>query len=160
MKSGKKIIFESPRESFKVNGGAVVNYKNPVSVYVKLTSWISYNEIDSLNEVVKILRKDLRMFFKEHRLVQEYFNYSTIINLSISESRIKLNKPTFFEVDLTFYQKNHAEGLPLVAPKNKDVKNLKPVLQGIVNDFLNSNLLDKHGFTFHYNISEASKEMY
>lgn len=156
MKSGKKLVFLSPRESFKVNGGAVADYKNPVSVYFKCTSWVSYDEIDSLSEKKKELRKKLRTFFKDHPLVMEYFNASTIICLNISESRVKLKKPTFFEMDITLFQKN---GLPLVSPKNKDIKNLKPILQTIVSDLLNSKFFDNCGFKYHFSIKDAIEEM-
>lgn len=158
-KSGKKISFTSESGKFKINGGAVTNYKKPRSVYVKMTSWLSFTEkVDNVNLILKEYRRAIRNYLHSSELIREHFNYSTIVDINISESRVKLNKVTFFELDITFYQKDMENPLPLVAPKNKEVPNLYPILDEIVKGILGLDVFTNNEyFEYHYQKKDAKK---
>lgn len=152
MKSGKEITLNVNNKNFKVKCGAVVNYKAPVSVYLKITSWIKVkNKVVNLNSLLKDYRLGLKKYFKSSELVLNHFDYNTIIDVDISETRVKLDQPTFFQVEFNFYQKNSKKLLPLVHPKRKDMANLKPIIETITNDILEMSLFkDHHNFDYQY----------
>jgi len=152
VKSGKELTLKVKNKNFKVKYGAVINYKSPVSVYLKITSWLRVKDkILNLDSLLKEYRMELRKYLKSSELVLNHFDYNTIIDIDISETRVKVDKPTFFQLEFNFYQKNSKNLLPLVQPKRKNIENLKPVIEEITEDILNMGLFKTHSnFDYQY----------
>lgn len=130
-------------------------------MYVKITAWLSLlGKIEEINPILKEYRLGLRRYLKTSSIISEYFNYNTIVDLRISESRVKLNKTTFFELGLTFYQKNEETALPLVKPKNENVKELRPLLEQITNEILELDLFTNNKYFRYHLLKEDAKEMF
>lgn len=156
MKSGKEIKINSSNKNFKIKCGAVSDYKAPVSVYLKITSWLRVtNKVVNLNSLLREYRLRLRSYLKSSELVLNHFDYNTIIDIDISQSRVKMDKPTFFSLEFNFYQKNSNNLLPLVQPKRVEMVNLKPVIEKITEDILNMELFTEHpNFKYQYKKQE------
>ncbi len=136
MKSGKEIILNSCNNNFKIVTGAVENYKAPVSVYLNITSWlITIEKVKNIESLVKEYRYAIKQYLKNSPIVREQFDVNNIVDIDISPTGIKTSKPTFFELELNLYQKGIF--LPLVKPKNSEIKDLKPFLQKIADDIIN-----------------------
>lgn len=137
MKSGKDVKLKSLNENFKIKIGAVENYKAPRSIYVNMTSWITVTEsVNNLDFLKKNYRNQIKNYLRNNPMVSDHFELDTIIQLDISPTGIKMGKPTFFTLEINLYQ-NQKNLLPLVRPKNSNIKDLKPILENIANDILN-----------------------
>lgn len=144
MKSGKKIILNSNNNKFKIISGAIENYKAPNSVWVNITSWVTTKkDVKNLDSLKKEFRNEIKNYLKNDTIVRNYFKFDSILQVEISPTGIKLNKPTFFTLELNLYQKNN---LPLVKPKNSKKEDLKPILEKISNDILNFDLFNNNKF--------------
>lgn len=139
-------------ENFKVRCGAVMDYKKPRSVYLKITSWLCVkNKVVNLNSLLKEYRLGIKTYLKTSQLVLNHFDYNTIIDIDISQTRVKVDKPTFFTLEFNFYQKNPNNLLPLVRPKRLDIPNLKPIVETITNEILELDLFKNHShFDYQY----------
>lgn len=153
MKSGKEIKLASNNNNFKIITGAIENYKVPVSVYVNVTSWITTREkVENLNLLLKEYRHQIKRYLRSSPLVCEYFDINTIIDINVSPTGIKSYKPTFFALELNLYQKSK-NFLPLVKPKNENIKDLKPILTQISNEILNLEVFTTNKY-FNYKLTK------
>lgn len=135
MKSGKEVCLTSNNKNFKIITGAVENYKSPISVYINITSWLTVTKkVKDVNSLIKEYRWIVRQFLKNNSYVKEYFTVNNIVDLRINPTGIRGKKPTFFELEINLYQSG--ELYPLVKPKHSNIKDLKPILQKIVNDLI------------------------
>ncbi len=136
MKSGKEITLTSYNNNFKILAGAVENYKEPASVFLNITTWlVMIEKVKNIDILVKEYRSAIKQYLKNSPHVNNQFDINNVVDINISPTGIKSSKPTFFELELNLYQKGIF--LPLVKPKNSEVKNLKPFLEKIANDIIN-----------------------
>ena len=91
-------------------------------------------------------------------MVSEYFNVNTIIDIDISPTGIRSSKPTFFSLELNFYQRNSNKLYPLVKPKNAKIKDLKPIITTIANEILNLELFVNNQH-FDYRLTKKDQEI-
>lgn len=152
MKSGRELKLDSENKNFKILAGAIMNYKSPASVYLNITSWVRVrNQIERLDSLIKEFRNLIKNYLRTDLVAIENFTIDTIIRIDISETRLKMNKPTFFQIGLTLYQK---KGLPVISGKNSKIPCLKPILSKLANDLLNMELFTNHS-NFEYQLTKS-----
>ena len=154
MRTGKKIIFNTPLDKFKIYGGCILNSKDPNSVFLKFTSWVTYD--GDINTVIKTIKDKLKKIFYFNDVVRHHFKSNPIIDLKISESRLVLGRPTFFDLDITLHQKDDEDvRLPLIRLKNEKGDCLKNKLEIIVNEIVINDILNITDLVYHYSIKEG-----
>lgn len=158
IKTGKKFILKSECGKFKVVLGAVQNHNNPISIYFKITSWLSYNDSSaSAKDIINTVKSGIKTFLRNHPLYGEYFKYTMVIDVNVSESRVRLGQVTYFELDVTLFQKDITNGLPLSSLKPNKLT-LKSIILKMLPEMLNTETIKENPYvSFHFDKNDAKE---
>lgn len=137
MKRGKFIKL-GIHKNVKIGYGTV-DYKNLKTIYVQLNSWTQPNDDDcDFGRVISQTRRKIKQ--KIYDLGSEYFKPESIVDLDIKTNRVKTNKRSFMDLEITLYVDKYFE------IKNKEIKEIITNLSVTIVDTL---LTDKTLFDFY-----------
>jgi len=102
VKTGKKLNL-SLDNRFKINYGTV-NVKNPVSIYLQMSTWIKPLEhYDDYDNLIKKLTKDYKQSLN-HSLKNSLFDdRKWIVDLDLRKSGMDKDKKSFMSVDTVLF---------------------------------------------------------
>jgi hypothetical protein len=109
MKKGKELKVKNVK-NFNIKYGTVDN-KNPKSIYINLSSWITPINNDELNysRIIKNLDKAIRQSiydFLTKKSSNLFYKDYTIVDFDLRKSGIKYNKTSYLSCEITLYLKN------------------------------------------------------
>lgn len=102
IKTGKKLNLPIDNR-FKISYGTV-NIKNPISIYLQISTWIKPIEhYDDYESLIKKLKKEYRQSLN-HTLKNSFFNdRKWIVDLDLRSSGMEINKKSYMSVDTILY---------------------------------------------------------
>jgi hypothetical protein len=143
MKKGKELKVQNLQNYNVVYGS--VNNKNPKALYINISAWAD-PKIDTetnYNRVIRDLDKRVRQTIYnilEKEATTPFFKDKTIIDFDIRESGVRYGKRSFVGCEITLYMKYEI-------PINSDI--LKPIVNELINNILNSAFEDSRHFDFY-----------
>lgn len=143
MKKGKELKVQNLQNYNVVYGS--VNNKNPKALYINISAWAD-PKIDTetnYNRVIRDLDKRVRQTIYnilEKEATTPFFKDKTIIDFDIRESGVRYGKRSFVGCEITLYMKYEI-------PVNSDI--LKPIVNELINNILNSAFEDSRHFDFY-----------
>jgi hypothetical protein len=130
MKKGKNVklvLFDNIKSSY-----GTVDAKELKSVYINIQSWVIPKKITSnWDRVVSCVKREMKYTISEH-LNQDTFKDHFIIDLDLRTSGIQSGKKSFFNLEITLYNKDSVQ-----FKSNELKENIKLLIKEL----------------FHYNIS-------
>lgn len=115
-------------------GYGTIDYINLKTIFLSLKSWIIPITDDDYDYVISKTRKKIKKHL--YSINNDLFHKETIVDLNIKSNRLKINKKTFMDNEITLYTKKNFD------LKNPEIKNMiKNIIENIIdNDFNNKNL--------------------
>lgn len=109
MKKGKELKVKN-NKNFNIRYGTVDN-KNPKSIYINLSSWITPTSDDEFNysRIIKNLDKAIRQSiydFISKKSTNLFFKDHTIVDFDLRKSGIKYGKTSYLSCEITLYLRN------------------------------------------------------
>lgn len=129
---GKEIKLNS-QSNYTVNLGTV-NNQQPTCFYFNIKGWTTpkEDEEEDYGKVVKLLNKRIKNKLFDTIDENRYQKDITIVDLDLRESGIKYGKKSYFNCEVTMYQKN-TTGLIDIAPEINDLTN--HIILGVLEPF-------------------------
>ena len=143
MKKGKELKVQNLKNYNVVYGS--VNNKNPKALYINISAWAD-PKVDgetNYNRIIRDLDKRVRQTIYnslDKEITTPFFKDKTIIDFDIRESGVRYGKRSFVGCEITLYMKYEI-------PINSDI--LKPVVNELINEILNSAFEDSRYFNFY-----------
>jgi len=102
IKTGKKLNLPLD-ERFKVSYGTV-NIKNPISIYLQMSTWIKpLEDYENYENLIKKLTKDYKQSLN-HTLKNSFFDdRKWIVDLDLRSSGMEKDKKSFMSVDTVLF---------------------------------------------------------
>jgi hypothetical protein len=142
MKRGKEVKLDISK-NYNVVSGTVDN-KNPKSIYISISAWgnplvkeeMDYTKV--INDLDKRIKKTLSSNINKNR-----FKDIIVTDLDMRESGIKFGKRSYMNCEVTLFQRNDIENLPITSDELlTDIKN-------VTNNLLEESFENSNHFTFH-----------
>jgi hypothetical protein len=129
---GKEIKLNS-QENYAVNLGTI-NNKNPTCFYFNIKGWTTPKDDseEDYGKVVRLLNKRIKN--KLHNIIDDnkYLKDITIVDLDLRESGIRYGKKSYFNCEVTMYQKNTGALLEISPEINKITND---IISGVLEPF-------------------------
>lgn len=143
MKTGKQFKLELDKD-FNTYYGSV-DYKNPKSIYINISSWFSpLKESDNWDRAVSGLKRKISLNLNSTNMGDLFLKSKQIVDLDIRTSGIRPNKRSYMNCEITLFL-NKEEPI-----KSKNVKI-------VVKDILNNLIKDSFKVSPHFNFYRTKK---
>jgi hypothetical protein len=102
IKTGKKLNLPIDNR-FKISYGTV-NIKNPISIYLQISTWVKpLEDYEDYENLIKKLTKDFKQSLN-YTLKNSFFNdRKWIVDLDLRSSGMEINKKSYMSVDTILY---------------------------------------------------------
>jgi len=138
MKTGKQFKLQL-NKNFRTYYGSV-DYKNPKSIYLNLSSWFTpLTESENWDRVVGKLKKKIKYNILDTSSTEIFIDNKNIVDLDIRTSGIKKGKRSYMNCEITLFLKKESN-----IKSKKVVENAGNVLNKIIDDTLT------HSSDFHF----------
>jgi hypothetical protein len=139
MKTGKQFKLNL-NPNFRTYYGSV-DYKNPKSIYINISSWFSpLSEDDNWTRVVGQLKREIKYTIIDVPITNYFLSNKQIIDLDIRTSGIRKNKRSYMNCEITLFLK-----------KEEDIKSqgIKSLVQNLLGDIITKTLTPSKKFNFY-----------
>jgi len=139
MKTGKQFKLNL-NPNFRTYYGSV-DYKNPKSIYINISSWFSpLSEDDNWSRVVGQLKREIKYTIIDVPITNYFLSNKQIIDLDIRTSGIRKNKRSYMNCEITLFLK-----------KEEDIKSqgIKSLVQNLLGDIITKTLTPSKKFNFY-----------
>tara|TARA_R110002051_G_scaffold323438_1_gene417040 strand:+ start:5465 stop:5896 length:432 start_codon:yes stop_codon:yes gene_type:complete len=139
MKTGKQFKLNL-NPNFRTYYGSV-DYKNPKSIYINISSWFSpLSEDDNWVRVVGQLKREIKYAIIDVPITNYFLSNKQIIDLDIRTSGIRKNKRSYMNCEITLFLK-----------KEEDIKSqgIKNLVQNLLGDIISKTLTPSKKFNFY-----------
>jgi hypothetical protein len=139
MKTGKQFKLNLNKD-FNTYYGSV-DYKNPKSIYINISSWFSpIKECDNWDRAVSGLKRNIQSNINSTNLNNLFLEKKQIVDLDIRTSGIRENKRSYMSCEITLFLKNEE-------PIKSD--NVKLVVENILTNIINNSFNTSPYFNFY-----------
>jgi len=139
MKTGKLFKLNLNKD-FNTYYGSV-DYKNPKSIYINISSWFSpIKECDNWDRAVSGLKRNIQSNINSTNLNNLFLEKKQIVDLDIRTSGIRENKRSYMSCEITLFLKNEE-------PIKSD--NVKLVVENILTNIINNSFNTSTYFNFY-----------
>jgi hypothetical protein len=139
MKTGKQFKLNLNKD-FNTYYGSV-DYKNPKSIYINISSWFSpIKECDNWDRAVSGLKRNIQSNINSTNLNNLFLEKKQIVDLDIRTSGIRENKRSYMSCEITLFLKNEE-------PIKSD--NVKLVVENILTNIINNSFNTSTYFNFY-----------
>ena len=139
MKTGKQFKLNLNKD-FNTYYGSV-DYKNPKSIYINISSWFSpIKECDNWDRAVSGLKRNIQSNINSTNLNNLFLEKKQIVDLDIRTSGIRENKRSYMSCEITLFLKNEE-------PIKSD--NVKLVVENILTNIINNSFKTSSYFNFY-----------
>ena len=143
MKTGKQFKLELDKD-FNTYYGSV-DYKNPKSIYINISSWFSpLKESYNWDRAVSGLKRKISLNLNSTNMDDLFLKSKQIVDLDIRTSGIRPNKRSYMNCEITLFL-NKEEPI-----KSKNIKI-------VVKDILNNLIKDSFKVSPHFNFYRTKK---
>jgi hypothetical protein len=119
-------------------GYGTVDFVNLKTIYIKLNSWITPNDMEkNFNSELSLSKRNIKLYISN--LKNEYIKPSSIIDFDIRTKGIKANKKSFMNLEITLFVEKYIN--------IKDNKT-KELIKNITHNIIDTYLVDKTLFNF------------
>ena len=139
MKTGKQFKLNLNKD-FNTYYGSV-DYKNPKSIYINISSWFSpIKECENWDRAVSGLKRNIQSNINSTNLNNLFLEKKQIVDLDIRTSGIRENKRSYMSCEITLFLKNEE-------PIKSD--NVKLVVENILTNIINNSFKTSPYFNFY-----------
>jgi len=139
MKTGKQFKLNLNKD-FNTYYGSV-DYKNPKSIYINISSWFSpIKECENWDRAVSGLKRNIQSNINSTNLNNLFLEKKQIVDLDIRTSGIRENKRSYMSCEITLFLKNEE-------PIKSD--NVKLVVENILTNIINNSFNTSTYFNFY-----------
>jgi hypothetical protein len=139
MKTGKQFKLNLNKD-FNTYYGSV-DYKNPKSIYINISSWFSpLVECDNWDRAVNGLKRNIHRHINSTDMEDLFLRKKQIIDLDIRTSGIRPNKRSYMNCEITLF-------LNKEEPIKSD--NIKTAVQNLLNNVITDSLIVSPHFNFY-----------
>jgi hypothetical protein len=139
MKTGKQFKLNLNKD-FNTYYGSV-DYKNPKSIYINISSWFSpIKECENWDRAVSGLKRNIQSNINSTNLNNLFLEKKQIVDLDIRTSGIRENKRSYMSCEITLFLKNEE-------PIKSD--NVKLVVENILTNIINNSFNTSPYFNFY-----------
>jgi hypothetical protein len=139
MKTGKQFKLDL-NSKFKTHYGSV-DYKNPKSIYLNISSWfIPLHESDNWDRVVGLLKRNIKFNIHDSNIGALFSSKKQIVDLDIRTSGIRTNKRSYMNCEITLFLN-----------KEEDIKSdvIKNTAGNLINSIIKNTLIESKDFNFY-----------
>lgn len=123
MKTGKFLRLKT-YQNVRIGYGTI-NCKELKTIYLSFKSWIKPTIEDDYDVLISRTRKKIKTHL--FNSISNLFEKETIVDINIKTNRIKLNKKTFMDVEITLYTKEFFD------LKDEDIKEtIKELIYNVI----------------------------
>ena len=139
MKTGKQFKLNLNKD-FNTYYGSV-DYKNPKSIYINISSWFSpLKECDNWERAVNGLKRNIQSHINSTHMNDLFLRQKQIVDLDIRTSGIRPNKRSYMNCEITLF-------LNKEEPIKSD--NIKVAVQSLLNNVITDSLKVSPYFNFY-----------
>ena len=139
MKTGKQFKLNLNKD-FNTYYGSV-DYKNPKSIYINISSWFSpLKECENWDRAVSSLKRNIQHHISSTNTDNLFLEKKQIIDLDIRTSGIRKDKRSYMNCEITLFLK-----------KEEDIKsnNIRSLVKNLLTDIIAKTLTPSKKFNFY-----------